>query len=59
MIDFAGSTVVHTVGGLTALVGATFLGPRHGKYVGGKVQNMVFQSSTFQTIGTLILWFGW
>ncbi|KAL5246906.1 hypothetical protein ACHWQZ_G018946 [Mnemiopsis leidyi] len=59
VIDFAGSTVVHMVGGLTALVGATFLGPRQGKYVGGKVQNMVFQSSTFQTIGTLILWFGW
>ncbi|XP_063693862.1 uncharacterized protein LOC134825564 [Bolinopsis microptera] len=59
VIDFAGSTVVHMVGGLTALIGAIFLGPRTGKYRGGEVQVMVFQSSTFQTLGTLILWFGW
>ena len=59
VIDFAGSTVVHMVGGLTALIGAIILGPRTGKYRGGQVQVMVFQSSTFQTLGTLILWFGW
>ena len=59
VIDFAGSTIVHMVGGLTALIGAIFLGPRTGKFVGGKVQVMIFQSSTFQTLGTLILWFGW
>ncbi|XP_063692066.1 ammonium transporter 2-like [Bolinopsis microptera] len=59
VIDFAGSSVVHMVGGLTALIGAIFLGPRSGKIVEGKVQTMVFQSSTFQTLGTLVLWFGW
>ncbi|XP_063676983.1 uncharacterized protein LOC134813224 [Bolinopsis microptera] len=59
VIDFAGSSVVHMVGGLTALIGAIFLGPRYGKFVEGKAQTMVFQSSTFQTLGTLVLWFGW
>lgn len=59
VIDFAGSSVVHMVGGLTALIGAIFLGPRSGKIIEGKVQTMVFQSSTFQTLGTLVLWFGW
>jgi Amt family ammonium transporter len=58
-IDFAGSTVVHMVGGLMALIGTIFLGPRSGRFIDGKAQEMVFQSSTLQTLGTLLLWFGW
>ncbi len=54
--DFAGSTVVHTVGGVIALVGAWMLGPRKGK-VWGKVNPP--QNLALATLGTMILWFGW
>jgi ammonium transporter, Amt family len=54
--DFAGSTVVHTVGGVLALVGAWMLGPRKGK-VWGKIPPA--HNLGFATLGTMILWFGW
>jgi len=59
MIDFAGSTVVHLVGGAAALAGATVLGPRIGKYFNGKVNIIPGHSITLATIGALVLWFGW
>lgn len=58
VIDFAGSTVVHTVGGVVAVVGAAFLGPRRGRF-NDKGTKLKQQNATFQTIGALILWFGW
>lgn len=61
--DYAGSTVVHSVGGWSALVGAIILGPRIGKYVkaGGKTTSKAFpgHNMTFAMLGVLILWFGW
>jgi Amt family ammonium transporter len=58
--DFAGSTLVHSVGGWAALVGAIFLGPRRGKYdAQGKVQRFTASSLPLATLGTFILWFGW
>lgn len=54
--DFAGSTVVHTVGGVLALVGAWMLGPRKGK-VWGKIPPA--HNLGYATLGTMILWFGW
>lgn len=54
--DFAGSTVVHTVGGVIAIWGAWFLGPRKGK-VWGKIPPA--HNLAYATIGTMILWFGW
>ncbi len=54
--DFAGSTVVHTVGGVIALVGAIMLGPRPGR-VFGKVPAP--HNLGLATLGTMILWFGW
>ncbi|MBL8154756.1 MAG: ammonium transporter [Anaerolineae bacterium] len=54
--DFAGSTVVHTVGGVIALVGAWMLGPRKGK-VWGKMPPA--HNLGLATLGTMILWFGW
>ncbi|MCJ8323286.1 MAG: ammonium transporter [Rhizobiales bacterium] len=61
--DFAGSTLVHSVGGWAALVGALILGPRLGKYrtVNGKNVVTPFQGSNLPlaTLGTFILWFGW
>jgi len=58
VIDFAGSSVVHMVGGTTALVGAIFLGPRRGRFSPKKFK-LAQQSAAFQTLGVLILWFGW
>ncbi|MDK2799460.1 MAG: ammonium transporter, Amt family [Clostridiales bacterium] len=59
-IDFAGSTVVHGVGGATALVGAWLAGPRSGKYTqDGKVHAIPGHSIPLGTLGVLILWFGW
>jgi Amt family ammonium transporter len=59
-VDFAGSTVVHSVGGWAALVGVYILGPRIGKYgAGGKVNAIPGHNMTSATIGCLILWFGW
>ena len=57
VIDFAGSGVVHMTGGVAALVGATLLGPRK-SFVDG-VSNVPTYGAVFQTLGTLILWFGW
>jgi Amt family ammonium transporter len=59
--DFAGSTVVHTVGGVTAIVGAIMLGPRPFRWSKDK-KWMPLQSAHnlgLATIGTMILWFGW
>ncbi|MDI3501330.1 MAG: ammonium transporter, Amt family [Thermoanaerobacter sp.] len=59
-IDFAGSTVVHSVGGWAALIGAAMLGPRIGKYTkDGKVNAIPGHSITLAALGTFILWFGW
>lgn len=58
--DFAGSTVVHSVGGWSALVGVYILGPRKGKYAAdGKVNAIPGHNMTAATIGCLILWLGW
>lgn len=57
--DFAGSSLVHSVGGWAALAGAIFLGPRLGRYVGGKVQVFPASSIPLATLGTFILWLGW
>ena len=57
--DFAGSTVVHSVGGWAALVGALILGPRIGKYKDGKVVPMPGSNLALATLGTFILWLGW
>ena len=57
--DFAGSTLVHSVGGWAALAGAIVLGPRIGKYVKGKVQAIPGHSMPLATIGVFLLWLGW
>jgi len=59
MIDFAGSGVVHMVGGVAGLMGAIVVGPRKGRFEGGQVQPMPPSSPTMMALGTLILWFGW
>lgn len=59
-IDFAGSTVVHSVGGWAALVGAALLGPRIGKFGrDGRVHAKPGHSITLAALGVFILWFGW
>lgn len=63
--DFAGSAAIHSVGGVTALIGAIMVGPRLGKYVknkAGKVQKVNAipgHSITLGALGCFILWFGW
>ncbi|WP_372570591.1 ammonium transporter [Ruegeria jejuensis] len=57
--DFAGSTIVHSVGGWAALAGALILGPRIGKYKDGKVHPMPGSNLALATLGTFILWLGW
>ncbi|HCB37093.1 MAG TPA: ammonium transporter [Acidimicrobiaceae bacterium] len=58
--DFAGSTVVHTVGGWIALVGAWMLGPRIGKYdAAGKARNIPGHNLALAILGVFVLWFGW
>lgn len=63
--DFAGSAAIHSVGGITALIGAIMVGPRLGKYVkskeGGvkKVNAIPGHSITLGALGCFILWFGW
>jgi len=57
--DFAGSTVVHSVGGWAALAGCLILGPRVGKYKDGKVHPMPGSNLALATLGTFILWLGW
>jgi Amt family ammonium transporter len=58
-LDFAGSTVVHSVGGWAALAGALILGPRIGKYKGGRVNPMPGSNLALATLGMFILWLGW
>lgn len=57
--DFAGSTVVHAVGGWAALMGAAFLRPRLGKYQNGQSVAMPGHNMSIATLGALILWLGW
>lgn len=58
--DFAGSTLVHSVGGWAALVGAYTLGPRIGKYFkNGNIKPILGHNMPLATIGVLLLWFGW
>ncbi len=57
--DFAGSTLVHSVGGWGALAGAIILGPRIGKYVDGKVRPIPGHNMPLATIGVFLLWLGW
>lgn len=57
--DFAGSTLVHSVGGWAALVGAIIIGPRAGKYFGKQINPMPGSNIPLAALGTFILWFGW
>jgi|TARA_R110000782_G_scaffold239733_2_gene326144 Amt family ammonium transporter len=58
--DFAGSTIVHSVGGWCALVGCLIVGARKGKYSeDGKVNPMPASALPLATLGTFLLWFGW
>jgi ammonium transporter, Amt family len=59
--DFAGSTIVHMTGGVAALVGAIFLGPRIGKFdpTTGKARAIPGHSIALGALGTLLLFFGW
>eukprot|EP00201_Polytomella_parva_P022086 CAMPEP_0175039094 /NCGR_PEP_ID=MMETSP0052_2-20121109/323_1 /TAXON_ID=51329 ORGANISM="Polytomella parva, Strain SAG 63-3" /NCGR_SAMPLE_ID=MMETSP0052_2 /ASSEMBLY_ACC=CAM_ASM_000194 /LENGTH=426 /DNA_ID=CAMNT_0016300769 /DNA_START=412 /DNA_END=1692 /DNA_ORIENTATION=- len=60
MIDYAGSSVVHMVGGLTGLMGCLFVGPRLGRFdSSGKPVDMPGHSATLVVLGTVLLWFGW
>lgn len=59
-VDFAGSTVVHSIGGWAALAGVIVLGPRMGKYgADGSVKAIPGHNMTSATLGALILWLGW
>ncbi|WP_429774001.1 ammonium transporter [Agaribacillus aureus] len=58
-VDFAGSTLVHSVGGWGALAGIIVLGPRVGKYVDGKVIDKPGSSVPLAVIGVFLLWLGW
>ena len=58
-IDFAGSSVVHSVGGWAALVAALLVGPRIGKYTKGKSNAIPGHSMLFGALGVFILWLGW
>jgi Amt family ammonium transporter len=57
--DFAGSTVVHSVGGWAALAGVIMLGPRIGRYRDGRVRPMPGHNMALATIGVFVLWLGW
>merc|ERR1719235_1229423 len=64
-VDYAGSGVVHMTGGLSAIIGAAIIGPRQGRFEEGskifrvQVNDKPAYSIVWQTLGTLILWFGW
>jgi len=58
-IDFAGSSIVHSVGGWAALVAAWMVGPRIGKYLDGKAIEMHGHNQMYATLGVFILWLGW
>jgi Amt family ammonium transporter len=57
--DFAGSTLVHSVGGWGALIGAWMLGPRLGKYAGKRINPMPGSNMPLAAIGVFLLWLGW
>jgi Amt family ammonium transporter len=57
--DFAGSTLVHSVGGWAALVGVLLLGPRIGKYFNGSIRPIMPHNMPLATIGCFLLWLGW
>lgn len=57
--DFAGSTLVHSVGGWGALAGVIVLGPRLGRYVDGGIRPIPGHSMPMATVGAFLLWFGW
>ncbi|HOX51817.1 MAG TPA: ammonium transporter [Fibrobacteria bacterium] len=57
--DFAGSSVVHSVGGWAALAGVIVLGPRIGKFVNGKARAIPGHNMTSAATGVLVLWLGW
>jgi Amt family ammonium transporter len=57
--DFAGSTLVHSVGGWAALVGAFMLGPRLGKYVDGRLNPIPGSNMPLAAVGAFLLWLGW
>ena len=60
LLDFAGGTVVHSVGGWAALAGVIILGPRIGKYSkDGKIHPIPGHNMSLATIGAFVLWFGW
>ncbi|MGY5354437.1 ammonium transporter [Wenyingzhuangia sp. IMCC45467] len=58
-VDFAGSSVVHSVGGWAALVGAIMVGPRIGKYKDGVSQAIPGHNLLLGALGVMILWLGW
>ena len=58
-IDFAGSPIVHAVGGFAALVAAYMVGPRIGKFIDGKVMPIPGHNQILATLGVFILWLGW
>jgi ammonium transporter, Amt family len=58
-IDFAGSSIVHSLGGWAALVAAWMVGPRIGKYLDGKPVEMHGHNQMYATLGVFILWLGW
>ncbi|MFU8885632.1 MAG: ammonium transporter [Cyanobacteriota bacterium] len=58
-IDFAGSSIVHSFGAWAGLIGAILLGPRIGKFVGGKAQALPGHNMAIATLGCLVLWIGW
>jgi len=57
--DFAGSTIVHSVGGWAALAGVILLGPRIGKYVNGTIRPIQGHNLPLAVFGMFLLWFGW
>ncbi len=58
-VDFAGTTVVHSMGAWGGLVGAIILGPRIGKFVSGKTEAIPGHNLSIATLGALILWICW
>ena len=59
MFDFAGSTVVHSIGGWAALAGVIVLGPRLGRFENGEIKAIPGHNLSLATIGAFVLWFGW
>ncbi len=57
--DFAGSTLVHSVGGWAALAGVILVGPRLGKYVNGRIRPIMGHNLPLAVIGVFLLWLGW